>query len=268
MRKGTSNVKVISEGTTFYGISLGYDYCAEHEWGTAGITRKFGIDKEKMGIESRKITKHDRIYLETHGDYVMLTSRRNYKDKSIIENYIPKYKTNGIELETGWNEDDFYILTTTEIVKDYLSELYHAFQNNDIAIAKLAGGVFANSSLSILIASRIPQDQVDAMYNVDKKAHDLREYEKEIGLADLKEKAKSSGYQGNHYFMACSPSWINYEDAEAREERKKQLETKYDIQIWINYSDDDNNYGWYTAEEIIKWLSTPGLKLTQIRKAK
>lgn len=42
--------------------------------------------------------------------------------------------------------------------------------------------------------------------------------------------------------------------------------TKYDIHFWINYSDDDDNFGWYIAEDIIKWLSTPGLKLKSLNK--
>ena len=44
----------------FLGIALGYDYCAEHEWGIKGIKRDFGIpepSKKKMGVKSRTITK-------------------------------------------------------------------------------------------------------------------------------------------------------------------------------------------------------------------
>lgn len=66
--------------------------------------------------------------------------------------------------------------------------------------------------------------------------------------------------------MACSPYWIDYNDQKRRKQIKKQYNTKYDIHFWINYSDDDDNFGWYTAEDIINWLSTPGLKLTQISK--
>lgn len=75
-----------------------------------------------------------------------------------------------------------------------------------------------------------------------------------------------NGYNGLHYFMACSPKWINYHDEEAREASKKKVNTKYDILYWINYSDDDNNYGWYIVEEIREWLKGDR-KLTEIRKA-
>ncbi len=110
------------------------------------------------------------------------------------------------------------------------------------------------------------------MYQVDKKHHDLYEYEKEIGVTKLKEdgleeyRNDNGGKTGKgKYFMACSPRWIDYENEENREKRKKEMGTKYDVQFWVNYADDDN-YGWYTTEDIIKWLSTPGLKLKSLDK--
>jgi len=98
------------------------------------------------------------------------------------------------------------------------------------------------------------------MYYVDKKAIDLINYEKSIGMTDLKNKKSGQYSKGKKYFMACSPKWINYEDEKAREERKKELETKYDIRYWVNYSDNDDNWGWYNVETIKKWLETPNLK--------
>jgi hypothetical protein len=63
--------------------------------------------------------------------------------------------------------------------------------------------------------------------------------------------------------MACSPRWIDYEDEEEREKLKKARNTKYDISYWINYSDDDDNAGWYTVEEIMRWLKSDK-KLTEV----
>ena len=65
--------------------------------------------------------------------------------------------------------------------------------------------------------------------------------------------------------MACSPKWICYGDEEAREATKKKMNTQYDIMYWINYSDADDNFGWYTVEEIKEWL-TGNKKLVEIRK--
>jgi hypothetical protein len=53
MRRACNDFSILKDETKFYGISLGYDYCAEHEWGIDGIRRKLGIDKEyKKNIKS------------------------------------------------------------------------------------------------------------------------------------------------------------------------------------------------------------------------
>lgn len=102
------------------------------------------------------------------------------------------------------------------------------------------------------------------MYYADKEYYDREDYESEIGMKDIIEKhGNKNGYNGLHYFMACSPKWISYKDAEYREEYKKKNNTNYDIIYWINYSDDDNNYGWYTVEQIREWL-TGDKKLTEV----
>ena len=275
MRRGHSNSKLIEEKETFYGISLGYDFCAEHEWGIEKLKNKLGIDNNKMGIDGRKITKKDTavVFLKEGDEAVLITKPWSFNDKKytfkeLINRDLSLYDKE--ELATAWDGDSFGIHVKGDKNVNKLENIYEAFKKNDIAIASIKGDIpaFSNSSLSVLIASNLPKEVTDSMYHVDKEHKDLLDYEKEIGITELKEQAKSSGYRGIHYFMACSPKWIDYNNAENREKRKKELGTKYDISYWINYSDDDDNYGWYKAEEIKQWLSTPGLKLTQIRKAK
>jgi hypothetical protein len=87
----------------------------------------------------------------------------------------------------------------------------------------------------------------------------LEKYELQIGLWKLKEeqlqlRGQTNGAKGK-YWMALSPKWID-------EERKKATKTEYEIAYWVNYG-DDNTYGWFTVEQIIKWLTTPELKLSE-----
>ena len=70
-------------------------------------------------------------------------------------------------------------------------------------------------------------------------------------------------YKDLHYYMACSPRWIDYEDKEERDKIKKERGTKYDIMYWINYADDDDIAGWFTVEVIKKWL-TGKKKLSEV----
>ena len=274
MRKAFNNYHIIKDDNTTYGISLGYDFCAEHEWGNKGMKRHFGIDSEKMGIDGRKNTKGD-VYVFENNTHILLRSsdpfRWGNKQNPTFEDAVPheKYSSES-ELTTFWCEDDFcVILKKTDESKQLVRDLEEAVKNCDLVIGHIKGEIpaFSNPSLSILIGSRLPKEITDQMYAVDKEAVDLVEYEKEIGVAKLKEtNANKAGYKGNKYYCACSPRWINYQDAEDREKQKASWKTKYDIMYWVNYSDDDDNYGWYIVEDIIKWLSTPELKLKSLNK--
>jgi hypothetical protein len=274
MRRGYQEFGIIEEDGIFYGISLGWDFCAEHEWGIKDLKRLLGINDSKIGIEGRTITKSDEvIFIKDKKQALLRTKPWICKPEQKIKDLLPSelyiHDGDGKKIATAWSGSEFGVLVEGKENIEKLEELYNNFKNKNITIASIKGTlpVFSNSSLSLLIKDRLPKEALDSMYNVDKSALDLVEYEKEIGVTALKEKVRGNGYKGEKYFCACSPRWIDYENKENREAIKQKLETKYDIQFWINYSDDDENYGWYTAEEIIKWLSTPGLKLTQIRKA-
>lgn len=294
MRKAFNDYRYLIHNNEFIGISLGYDFCAEHEWGIRGILNAFKIpekSKKNLGIKSRTITKCPKnLLFKKEGKYAVLwVAKNSWQTNKIIEKlpdnlmdykkkldrdekWNEKYlEENGEEKDlmlSMWDENGFAIAVKGVNEIQWLEILYNEFKKKNIAITYLnIGGnnPFANSSLSLLIVDKLPMTVIEGFYNTDKKYFGLIEYEKKIGMTKLKENKKGS-YGKENYFMACSPRWIDYEDETHREKRKKELKTKYDIQYWINYSDDDHNYGWYTVEEIKKWLSTDGLKLTQVRK--
>lgn len=94
-------------------------------------------------------------------------------------------------------------------------------------------------------------------FNFERTPQNAEKYEAHIGLAKLKEEQRtiyrnSNGKKGK-YWMALSPKWID-------EERKQQVKTEFEIMYWVNYGDDET-YGWFTVEQIKKWLTTPDLKL-------
>ncbi len=293
MRKTSQNYDFLVIDDKFIGISLGYDYCAEHEWGIEGIRRSFGMpesSKKNMGVLSRSITKNPPMVFNTSTKkkkkFAILYTGYSYDKQEELENRLPyelknyqddliwneeyntKHNRDKDNLITAWCGDSFGIAVMGDKEVQWLTELHQALKSNNICIAVVNLRVknpFSGSSLSILIKDRIPQETLDAMYSSDKEYYDLHDYEEKIGMKKIKEKHKGS-YGKLHYYMACSPKWISYTDEEAREKQKNVNKTKYDIVYWINYSDDDNNYGWYTVEEIREWL-TGTKKLTEIRKA-
>ena len=294
MRKASQNYGIIVDNNVFVGFALGYDYCAEHEWGIEDLKRICGIPKgtkDNMGIRCRTITKAPNIIFkeEIHKKkkFGVLYTGFSFRTQEDNEKYVPRdlenYKESLIWNEkwnkehpnreskdniiTAWDDGSFGIAVMGEKEVEYLKELKTAIEtiNLTIAITNLkAVNPFAGSSLCLLITNRIPQETIDAMYNADKKYYDREDYEEEIGMKKIIEKyGNKKGSKNLHDFMACSPKWIDYKDAEYREEYKKKHNTKYDIIYWINYSDDDNNYGWYTVEQIREWL-TGDKKLTEV----
>lgn len=306
MRKASQGNGLIVVDKKFIGIALGYDYCAEHEWGIGDIKRICGIPettKENMGVKSRSITivpsivfKEEQVKRATKrikkDSYAILYTGSRWNSQEDNEKHVPRDLTNykedlnwnaewntkhsdsrGVKdnIITAWDGGSFGVAVMGEQEVGWLKELKTAIEEKNLTIAVVnfkATNPFAGASLCLMITDRIPQETLDAMYYGDKKYYDREDYEEKIGMKKIIEKhGNENGYHGLHYFMACSPKWIEYNNEEGTlEEQKKKWDTKYDIIYWINYSDNDDNYGWYTVEEIRKWL-TGKKKLTEIRKS-
>jgi len=303
MRRASQDYNIITNdsGEIFLGIALGYDYCAEHEWGIEDLNRRFGISesgRKNMGVKSRAITKNIPNLIFKKETYkkqkfaLLYTGYQYWHEGEEIhvpydlENY-KKHIHWGVEynaknprkgredkdpMVTAWSGGDFGVGVMGEKEVKWLEELYEAFKNLNVVIAIINHRVynpFAGTSLSLMIKDRLPQEVSDAMYSADKEYYDREAYEKKIGMTKIKEKnrGQSDGKYGhNHgYYIACSPKWIDYKDAENREKKKKDYHTKYDIIYWVNYSDNDNTHDWFSVEEIRAWL-TGNKKLSEIRK--
>ena len=296
MRKAYNNYSILMYENQFIGISLGYDHCAEHEWGIKGMKRKFGIPeptKKNMGVKARTITQCDENELVfqtekysnkeffgiSNKEFAILFTRNRYSEVANIPYDLKNYKESILyyvernegrkpenPITTAWDEDGFGIGVMGEDEISYLKELHEAFLNKNVVIAftSFPNNPFTGTSLCLMIADRIPSEILDQMYSVDKEYYDREDYEEKIGMKKIiAEYGNKGGYKERGYFCACSPKWINYSDAEEREARKKEMNTEYDIMYWINYSDDDDNYGWYTVEEIREWL-IGNRKLTEV----
>ena len=301
MRKAGQDYRIIIMGENFIGFSLGYDFCAEHEWGYDDIKRNFGIPeivKKTLGIKSRTISRFPTNIVfkkETYKKekFALLYTSPNWNTTEEALKYIPhdlqnykkdilwrvnfetKEKRKDIKdpILTAWDSGGFGVGVMGEENIKYLEELYNAIQNKNLTIAYMnssPNNPFSNASLSLLITNKIPQEFVNQMYNVDKEHYDRVRYEKKIGLTKLKEKTRGKSFDNlyghNHgYYIACSAKWIDYEDKENRKAKKKEHNTKYDIMYWVNYSDDDNTHGYFTVEEVKAWLKGKK-KLSEIRK--
>ena len=317
MRKATQDNGLIVDEGKFIGIALGYDYCAEHEWGIKDLKRTCGmtdVSRKNMGVKNRTITTVPLIVFKEEvvkratkkkkkGSYAMLYTGTSWRSQAENEENVPRDLRNYIEdltwneewktkhpssrgdndnIITAWDGGSFGVAVMGEKEVEWLRELKTAIEEKrlTIAVANLrAKNPFAGSSLCLMITDRIPQETLDMMYYGDKEYLDREDYEKKTGVPKLKEKVRNARqkdyqktrqydnlYGHNHgYNIACSPKWIDYNDAENRKKKKEEFHTKYDIIYWINYSDDDNTHGWFSVEEIKEWLGGKE-KLSEIRK--
>ena len=309
MRKAYNDYGIITHDDQFLGISLGYDFTSEHEWGIKGIRNKFGIpesSKKNMGVDSRTITtipkvvyvnenkkKDDPIELlffkkskkkgqsyaimwvgSSYADPIdrLPHEMKNYKEDLDFGEEWNKDKSEEDKKDpvvTAWDENSFAVGVKGEEEVKLLETLYGEFKKNNIVISRIdlsMGNPFSNSSLSLLIKDRIPQEGLDTWYDADKEYYDREDYEKKIGMKKIIQKhGNKNGYNGENHFLACSPKWLDYEDKENRKKKKKEWGTKYDIIYWVNYSDADDTHAYFTVEEIKKWLTTDGLTLLEVR---
>ena len=138
MRRAYQNQYMIIENGTFYGVSLGWDFTAEHEWGIDGMKRKFGINSSKIGLPGRKITTGEVIFKEEKNRCI-LTSRKPWgKAEFTFDDLVPyDIKSMRGGFETAWDEGDFCVITTNKEYFPYLKELYNAFLTHNVAITFL-----------------------------------------------------------------------------------------------------------------------------------
>ena len=211
MRKAFNNFKILKDDKQFIGISLGYDFCAEHEWGIKRLKEKFGIpeaSKENMGVKSRTITKCEDILIFNEETYkkkkfaVLYTKGyfsnempyelQNYK-KDILWNLEWDEKENRKSedrkdpLVTAWDEGSFGVGVMGEEEVQGLKNLYEAFLNKNVVIAftSMPNNPFARTSLCLLITDRVPAEVSDQMYLADKEFYDREEYEEKIGMKEV-----------------------------------------------------------------------------------
>ena len=188
MRRGNENTELYTDDGKLMAISLGSDYCAEHEWGIKRIIKSLGIGlKAKLaGVTVRTITKSDLISFLLLNKNGTLSKQKNRKHTKAILYLTPypsegpniKYLTRELtsydkekEFVCAWSESDFGIMAHTPEAVVKLKELHQAFVNHDVAIwmGSNGGNPFRRSQLCMGIVSRLSDDILDAMNDADKE---------------------------------------------------------------------------------------------------
>lgn len=277
-------------------INLGADFCAEHEWGIAGIKADFGTElNNKNGIEHRRITKlppltfvQDKNYFfltSVSGRYHDLTEEKVLDSLKVIHKNRDKviyplfmllpsfdyvdpetrkyYRTPKISKDwsfsSAWDKDEFAILASKEKTGNFLPDLYDAFMKLDVAIhiAGTGGNPFARGGLCLSIISRLPEHLLKVMEESDINAKKLEKASRQTGIVQKIDRINKQAKKDNYLlwnppkgYYALSPRWNDF---------NPKKPSKYDVIYWLNpMNQKDNEYGWFTVEELEQWLEDKG----------
>lgn len=251
-------------------VNLGYDYCAEHEWGIAGLARLFGIPDQGEGVEARQMTRgEDRVLF--HKSTATPKPSRNSKKKESAAQPVPlailmttnsyaspqeqladalgrvwldsgaldAVAARGESLQTAWDERGFRIIALGAKGVEYAEQLHQAFLAKDVCLSQ--GGAlspFERAGLCLSVASRVPQTVRDAVLAADRDHAALLAAAKATGIEKALEAA------GKRYY-ALSPRWT---DA-----------TKSEVSFWLNPAEQRQyEAGWYSAEQLREWIEDKG----------
>jgi hypothetical protein len=258
------------------GVSLGADFTAEHEHGIGDLKLGLGIDgaarsfytqeeplfKRPPGIQRRKISKHDMVKLYEHEGLVALIGERPGWHL-LFDEYVKKHgmtkamkeklplDLRGFSAQTlaaAWDEGSFGLLGSGEDGKR-LKELAEAFQKDNVAV--WIGGslmAFDNGGLILCIVDRIPAAKLEMLREADLDLEKLKKADRATGIHERLKKA------GREYY-ACSPRWFDGKFRPNNEEKK----SAHPVIYWLNPRDqDENNFGWYTVEDLDLWILGKG----------
>jgi len=263
MRQGLFDSEFFYLNNTFVGVALGYDFCAQHEWGFEGIRKNLDIryeDPNYLGIEGRIIRKVP-INLSFY--------ESNYKNK-YYANLVYKYSYISFKEEnckkppvtdkffsdfvTAWDSESFGISVRGKRNKKSkdLEILYKSILDKKAAfcfVNKNSNNPFGRSSPLICITNRLDSSFIQEIYDYDLNIKNLKEASDETGIEDYLKK-------NNKTYFKISPALSDY-IKETNDNRI--LKTKYPV-IYFLESNNSKLYrsGWFTVEDLKMWAQDVG----------
>lgn len=238
----------------FYGLNLGYDFCAEHEHGISGLESLLGVDDSKLGIEGRKQTREVTSYKvcsftkkgRKFVSFILLDGYWGVKLGGMDNKELRDYIINTCELPeerdvfcSTWSEDALCFVVSEEN-KEIVDEVARAISEKKMVIGIGAdANPFSRGGLLIMVSDKIPSEVVDAVMSVDV------DYQNLITKAFTKTKIDRTLKKAGKKYFALTPQWAN--------------EEKTKVKYWLNpYDQENNNWGWFTLEDLKLWAKGKG----------
>lgn len=281
MRRGHLNKGwIVNDQGETIGISLGADFCAEHEWGLNGIRSNFGLKDGALGIDKHKVHQvpiNNIIYAKGEKFIVLWFHRYNYdleQHRANVEKDVDAYVmaceypfgfdsaapdmnyskrkptvSPDWEFSGAWSENAFAFSAPISQEAN-MDMLYEGFKENDLVI--LVGGVnnpFDRGGLVIARYSKIPNEVFENMKEKDLERKRLEKAAQKPKKKIFKALSKA-GSNPKNAIIAISPAWIS---------DKMKDKSQYEVMFWLNpHNQRDYSAGWFTVEDLLLWAENKG----------
>jgi len=248
MRRASHDTQWLKDETgSAVGLALGYDFCAEHEWGIKRLKEDFGVPvtATPMGLIDRKITQVPEGFLVYKNFTAKPYDKRPYDsmDKAIertIENFkFYDYKDDPkLDLIGAWDESTFAVIVRGEENITWLYNIYRAFLGQDILFGTGKGGFLRSHGLTFVIDSLVSDEERAAVLAADEDHKRLLDAAKATGIEERLKKA------GKRYYALSPRFWDD---------------TRTEVSFWLNPMDQHlNNYGWFSVADLDAWIAGKG----------
>lgn len=258
MRLATNSYEPVIIGDTVFGVNLGFDFCAEHEWGFKWAARHLGRPatptRDCLGVKARTTTKHDpefAIELVESGDALWLCGRAAYeinytplseaaKGKPSSRNFEALYRfSRSKPFVAGWSgAGGFCVVGRNDDAQRAIRAAHDALIGDHCFIVQGGDNPFGAGGLKLIDAALIPEG-----VDTDLRARDISalDLEDTVAASGIRERLRTAGCE----YYALSPRW---ED-----------EAKGTFTFWLNpMQQDRNNYGWFSLADLEAWIAGEG----------
>jgi hypothetical protein len=268
MRRAYYDIGWILAGDgTLQGVSLGYDHCAQHEWGIASMLDLLGVALPEfpLGVGDRQVRHAPAKWLALHEFSCRPRDQRRkaYPAALLVlhEDPVSREPGNGVQLmracsldfhsdptdsfykqahdlAASWDRESFALLARGEANIARLRELHAAFLACDIAVAVPWARSFFVGGVSFVLPSRIPEEARALVLEQDLAHKELHDAARATGIEALLAAAGKACH-------ALSPAWFD----EAQDE----------LIFFLNPVDQRcYRHGWFTLAELQEWARDTG----------
>jgi hypothetical protein len=282
MRQSWNSLELITlEDETPCGISLGFDFCGEHETSHCYFKDELGVghaankglhqylakpvkaDDPRFVFYNRdKATKT--IAAETrlifHIDPEMSQELSRPKPRHMYSPAVLiKDGESSRPLAATWGTNGFCIRAFGNAEREMVQKLHTAALNGNLLVSHSGStNPFSGSGLCLTILDMIPQSVHDTIAKEEENQERLKKAVTETGIEKTLKDAKLDWY-------ALSPEWSNFFktigrlDAETGEKIAVRPATSHPVMFFLNPRKQSlYNYGWFTVEELQAWARNEG----------